>query len=730
MTSLASISAKVDAGIRLSEEDALFLFHSPDLFAIGALADRVNRRKNGSLVYYNVNRHVNPTNICAMSCKFCAYSRKPGEEGGYEYSVEEILDKVGAAAKQGAREIHMVGGLHPRWRLSHFTNILTSVKAKFPDIHLKGFTAVEIDWLARRSRMSITELLVTLKEAGLDSMPGGGAEIFHQDVRDAITAKLTTDEWIDVHRTAHGLGMHSNCTMLYGHVEEYWHRVDHMSHLRMLQDETGGFNAFIPLSFQPHNNEMGISRYTFGADDLKTIAVARLFLDNFQHIKAYWIMLGQDIAQLALNFGANDIDGTVTEEKISNMAGSQGGMSMSKEQIEDLILRTHHNVCERDTLYHQVSPVKMAGTDHSQPAFDIETAVARLEESAHLPKAEYLTLATGASFHQLTAMAKRLSAFRFGDQDRTFTPALVCSINEVANERLPAEAIKQALMAEPFLSLGSPASVVFEMGERSLGDTDNGSIAAVSEWICDLKTELPKTRIIYAGIKRILDHGKNLDQSIERVILDLKLAGIDLIIPSPLDTEWALPLSEVIEFHRTAHGLGMATSCKVELRIESKTGTPLWAEFIERLMAFDHLQAQTLAFDSLIIEPDQESKVTMSEFSEAVAVARLVSKNFRQISTPLTSLPIVRKPPQDRGLWDASALKVGALPLLVGASDLGYLDPRQVDCGELAANALSAGCILKTRGRHCQNDSDRVLQLISGSLRHVPEVLRSQSQLL
>ncbi len=237
MSRFAEIEDKVRAGIRLTEEEAIFLYKDADLFSLGALADFVNQQKNGKKVFYNLNRHINPTNICAMTCKFCAYSRKPGEEGGYEYSIEEMVGKAGEAVAAGATEVHMVGGLHPRWKYQHYLDMVGAVHSAYPQLHIKAFTAVEIAWLARKGRKSVEQVLLDLKQVGLGSLPGGGAEIFHQDVRDEICAKLTDQEWLNIHRTAHSLGMRSNCTMLYGHVEKIEHRVDHMRKLRDIQDE-------------------------------------------------------------------------------------------------------------------------------------------------------------------------------------------------------------------------------------------------------------------------------------------------------------------------------------------------------------------------------------------------------------------------------------------------------------------------------------------------------------
>lgn len=350
--SILSILEKAKAGERLSESDAVSLFNSPDLMSIGKYADTVNKQVNKDLVFYNVNRHINPTNICAHTCKFCAFSRKPGDEGGYAYTTEEIIQKASEAVKQGATEVHMVGGLHPRWAFEVYLEFIRAIKENFPSLHIKAFTAVELSWMAKKARTSIENVLIKLREAGLDSLPGGGAEIFHPEIREVICdTKLTGDEWIGIHKLAHNMGIRSNATMLYGHIENFSHRVDHMMRLRNLQDETGGFNVFIPLAFQPYNNQMGIGRYTYSFDDLKTIAVARLFLDNFKNIKAYWVMMGQDIAQLALSFGANDLDGTVNEEKISKMAGGKAGMTMSRRELESLITQTGKYPQERDTLY-------------------------------------------------------------------------------------------------------------------------------------------------------------------------------------------------------------------------------------------------------------------------------------------------------------------------------------------------------------------------------------------
>ncbi|MBM3381795.1 MAG: aminofutalosine synthase MqnE [Betaproteobacteria bacterium] len=354
-TQIQSALTRALRGERLSFEDGVNLYHSPDLLELAAVANELNLRKNGRDVFFNVNRHINPTNICALSCKFCAFSRKPGEEGAYAYSEDEIAHRAKVAADSGATEVHMVGGLHPRWKLANYTNIIRTVKETAPQLHVKAFTAVELDWLARKERKTVAELLGELRAAGLGSLPGGGAEIFAPYIREKICdTKLTGEGWLDIHRTAHKMGLRSNCTMLYGHIEDVEARVDHMMHLRDLQEETRGFNVFIPLAYQPENNELGINRHTYGVDDLKTIAIARLMLDNFQHIKSYWVMTGDRVAQTALHYGANDLDGTVVEEKIANMAGSRAGMAMAKSKLLRVIRDADRIPVERSTVYEPI----------------------------------------------------------------------------------------------------------------------------------------------------------------------------------------------------------------------------------------------------------------------------------------------------------------------------------------------------------------------------------------
>ncbi len=350
-----SIEERVNSGERLSPEDALFLLRSKEILHIGKMANRVRERQWGNRCTYNINRHIHPTNICVFRCTFCSFYRKPGQEGGYLVLPEEVVDRVRAMADSGLTELHMVGGCHPTARVEHYSSLFRAIKKEFPNIHIKSLTAVEIAWLARVSKMSYRDVLLNLKESGLDSLPGGGAEIFAQRVRDLTCGgKCGAEEWLEVHRVAHSLGIPSNATMLYGHIETDEEIVDHLSRLRDLQDETGGFMTFVPLAYHPENNVMEITEGPSGLRSLQVLAISRLFLDNIPHIKAYWIMLGLEIAQMALWFGADDLDGTVVDEHIYHDAGAMTPDALSVTQLRKLILDSNRAPMERDTLYRPV----------------------------------------------------------------------------------------------------------------------------------------------------------------------------------------------------------------------------------------------------------------------------------------------------------------------------------------------------------------------------------------
>jgi aminodeoxyfutalosine synthase len=355
---LTNISEKIIAGQRITPADGLYLFENASPGWLGSMANFVRERRHGHRTYFNRNFHIEPTNVCVFSCKFCSYSRLyKNREEGWELSIDQMLDIVKSYDGKPVTEVHIVGGVHPKMDMYFFMELTRKIKAHRPDLHIKGFTAVELDYMFRKAKVSVEEGMRLMHQAGLDSLPGGGAEIFDAGIREQIASdKVDGAGWLHIHKTAHQLGMHSNATMLYGHIEEYKHRIDHMEQLRRLQDETGGFNTFIPLKFRNHDNEMSHIAETTLIEDMKMYAVARLYMDNFPHLKAYWPMLGRHNAQISLGFGVNDIDGTIDDStKIYSMAGSEEqNPAMSTSELVSLIRQAGRLPVERDTLYNEV----------------------------------------------------------------------------------------------------------------------------------------------------------------------------------------------------------------------------------------------------------------------------------------------------------------------------------------------------------------------------------------
>ena len=357
---LHPIADKVVAGERLSPEEGTYLFRTPDLLGVGVLANAANRARHGDRVFFAANQHINPTNVCILrkTCVFCSYARLPKEEGAYRYTMEQAYEE--AAANPYVREFHIVGGLDMQAGLDYYAEMFRGLKARHPNVHIKALTAVEIAHIARIEKMSIAEVLAALRDAGLDTLPGGGAEVFSKGVRATIAEKkLAAEDWLEVHRVAHRMGIHSNCTMLYGHVESIEDRIEHLTMLRNLQDETGGFLAYIPLAYHPDHNELGdqlgrAGTATSGFDDLRNLAVGRLYLDNVPHIKTHWIMVTTALSQVALSFGVNDLEGTVVREKIYHEAGAHTPQGLPLEDVVKLIRGAGKIPVERDSLYREL----------------------------------------------------------------------------------------------------------------------------------------------------------------------------------------------------------------------------------------------------------------------------------------------------------------------------------------------------------------------------------------
>lgn len=355
---LRSIGYKILEGKRIDANEGIQLFEQGSLAWLGALANYVREKKHGNITYFNRNFHIEPTNVCVFNCSFCSYSRGYAHrEEGWELSIEQMMHIVKSYDGKPVTEVHIVGGVHPKMNMEFFLSLLRAIKAHRPDLHIKAFTPVELDYMFRKAKLTVEEGMQLAHEAGLDSLPGGGAEIFHPDVRTKIcNDKVDADGWLQIHRTAHQLGMHSNATLLYGHIESFFHRIDHMERLRQLQDETGGFNTFIPLKFRNKDNDMQHVPESTIVEDMRMYAVSRLYLDNFPHIKAYWPMLGRQQAQLTLSFGVNDIDGTIDDStKIYSMAGSEEqSPSMSTADLVQLIRAAGRTPIERGTLYNVI----------------------------------------------------------------------------------------------------------------------------------------------------------------------------------------------------------------------------------------------------------------------------------------------------------------------------------------------------------------------------------------
>jgi aminodeoxyfutalosine synthase len=361
-SALQPIADKVERGERLTPEEGVLLFRTPDLIGLGALADAANRARHGDRVTFAANQHINPTNVCILrkTCVFCSYARLPKEDGAYRYTLEQTLGEAAHARNGLTREFHIVGGLDMQAGLEYYVEMFSALKREHPQVHIKALTAVEIAHVARIEKMSVRDVLVALRNAGLDTMPGGGAEVFSKAVRATIAdRKLAAEDYLKVHETAHELGIHSNCTMLYGHVESVEDRIEHLSMLRDLQDRTGGFLAYIPLAYHPDNNELGETLHrqgtaTSGFDDLRNLAVGRLFFDNVPHIKTHWIMVTPMLSQTALHFGVNDMEGTVVREKIYHEAGAHTAQAMSLDEIIRLIRGAGKEPVERDSFYNVI----------------------------------------------------------------------------------------------------------------------------------------------------------------------------------------------------------------------------------------------------------------------------------------------------------------------------------------------------------------------------------------
>ena len=704
MSIIELVTTKIHNNERITEDDALALYESPDLLGIAKIADQINLKRNNGNVFFNINRHINPTNICVLSCKFCAYSRKPGDEGAYAYSIEEMVKKAGEAVAQGATEVHMVGGLHPRWKFSYYVEMLRAIKTAYPDLHIKAFTVVELNWLAQKERRTMKEILTDLCEAGLGSLPGGGAEIFHPEVREEICEnKVDAAMWLNTHRLAHQMGLKSNCTMLYGHIENFKHRVDHMSRLRALQDETHGFNAFIPLSFQPENNDMGIKRYTFGYDDLKNIAISRIFLDNFDHIKAYWVMLGQEIAQLATRFGANDLDGTVIEEKISRMAGGRSGMVMGQTELENIIKKAGSKPVERDTLYNVRYPEQLRQGACSQNPEGEAAKLNAIENKMHygsnqlkemnideMSIDEMIYAARNSSLHDLGEIANNIRNQHNAEGLATFSIEISPTITKESTIGDVMKSIASEMKQCKEMQGVSATTLKLDLAEI-LPCKDEFS--QILEIIWATKQSYSELEITLVSVKGIWTIAQNENVNVKDVLDRLQESGVDFIQSSNLETETDLTHSEVTDLHAQIHSLGIKSIAKVELAAPLKgAGEPNWQSFISRLIHLDTLNKKTNQLLGVSIEISDSSFVTPAEYLRAIAIARIAAPSITNIISPVDKMPSMSPVSHSTHLpKQIPTQKYAPIALLMGANDLGQIPYQTLDIKGLSEEVRATG---------------------------------------
>lgn len=713
---MRDIRSKVEQGIRINESEALWLFEHASLTELGRLANRVNLRKNGKAVFFNINRHINPTNICSLSCKFCAYSKKLGEEGGYAYEIDEMIAKAGEAVAQGATELHMVGGLHPRWNFQRYVDMISALHKTYPQVHLKAFTAVELDWMARKARKTIPEVMIELRDAGLGSFPGGGAEIFHPEIRDQICdTKVSGDQWIDTHRTAHRLGLRSNCTMLYGHIENFGHRVDHMRRLRELQDETGGFNVFIPLAFQPFQNEMGIHRYTFGSDDLRTIAVARLYLDNFKHIKSYWVMLGQDIAQLALHFGANDLDGTVLEEKISRAAGGRAGMIMTRTNLESLIRRSGRTPVERTTLY---DPVQEEDRAHMTPILDEDTSDELKDMLSALENGETMSpsnLWKVALSSPLTAVTEALDhSGKVSGSGQTVTESIVLRVDSTSTP----ESVRNDLVR-----------AVAEVNAARVVESDAGMTVVIDasgecqslpfiQYLSIAKSILPAANFSIRGIAAIKPSAHSVGQKLSEYLAALNQEGLRLIEESVSDME--LPSDEKWLVFTCAHAADIAAIPLIILKAVSSQ--PDWSYWADRVTEIRARMAVDSLFFAVSLRVSSDSTIMPCEYMKAVALTRLALPVSVQVWTPVDGIKTISPL---RGLGadhhQHPVMKLISVLKDFGSSSLGFIAAQELSVERILEDVQASGSSPRVTCPR-QNDLKMADKFYQGlqNLRHIP----------
>lgn len=675
--SLRPIAEKVHAGRRLSFDDGVTLFRSSDVHTVQQLAHGVRVRKNGFKTFYNVNVHLEPTNVCIYKCRFCAFGEHLRGDDAYTWTVDEVLAHLRKITPERATEVHIVGGLHPRLHLAYYEELFRAIRREFPRLHIKALTAVEIDYLAKVARLTHAQVLERLIAAGLQSMPGGGAEIFAQEIWDQICPeKPGAGNYLAVHRTAHRLGLRSNCTMLYGHLEDVEHRVDHMIRLRALQDETGGFQTFIPLAFNPINTDLEERGWTSGLDDLRTVAVARLMLDNFDHIKTYWIMVGEKTAQVALAWGADDIDGTVTEEKITHAAGARTPQALTVREIERLIREAGFEPVERDTLYRELSPPARAPegagaatrtprvATHGSRRMSFDEALELMEHCRDLG-------ALGEAAHAVR-LAKHPEPVVTYIVDRNINYTNVCTeyCKFCAFYRPPRHSEGYVLDRE---TLARKSEELLAGGGRQILLQGGIHPDLRIEWYEDLLRwfgrEFPELHIHGFSAPEIYRFAEISGISLEETIARLRDAGLRSIpgggaeILTESTRRRISPLKittdQWTEVMTTAHRLGLRSSATMVIGLGESM-----RERIEHLDLIRRVQDETGGFTAFIVWTFQEDHTPLkgkvelagaSEYLRVLSLARLYLDNVENMQSS----------------WVTQGDKIGQMALFHGANDMG-----------------------------------------------------------
>jgi len=673
---LLAVEAKVVAGERLDRDDGIALFRSGDLLGIGALADLVRRRKNGDRVFFVRNQHINYSNVCRSLCRFCAFGVPEGDPRAYTLSHDEIVARARRGVEASVRELHIVGGDHPSLPLDWYVGMLERLRAEFPSIHIKAFTAVEIDDMAQRSGLPVAEVLERLVRAGLDSLPGGGAEILSERVRARLCPrKASASRWIEVMRTAHRMGLRSTATMLYGHIETAEERVDHLLSLRALQDETGGFTCFIPLAFQPARTHLSDIPPVGGAESLKTIAVARLMLDNFDHVKAYWIVLGPKLAQVALSFGADDLHGTVFEEQIAHDAGAASPLGLSVEDLAALAEEAGFAAVERDSTYRETKPVRPSPKRRRSARPGVEAVLERAAKGERLSDADAETLFASDDLAALGRAADRVRR-RFHPEpivtyvvDRNINYTNICASGCLfcAFHR-PADAPDAYVIDRETLRRKLRETV--ELGGTQILLQGGLHPELPLEWYEDLLRFIREESGLHVhgfSPPEIVHFARLSGLSVREVIERLRAAGLATIpgggaeILSDRVRRRISPrkcsADEWIEVMRTAHGLGLRTTATMMFgHIETI------ADRVEHLRRIRDLQDETGGFTAFIPWTYQPRNTVLGgravgghEYLKTLAVARLYLDNIANIQAS----------------WVTQGREICQVALFFGANDVG-----------------------------------------------------------